>query len=160
MRIRLSYQQIADAQQAVWKGLPWADHSNIAGSCWACGDGSEALERAHIVARAHGGSNEATNLLLLCSICHFEHPDSLPFETQLLWLRTRESHVERKTREARKTIEALRMVGSEAELETWCRQRGPLNDARAAATRPHTLAANATWCSVSDFLNWKAAQAA
>ena len=43
--------------------------SNI---CWGCGMHKEhaTLERAHILARSAGGTDDATNLHLLCPTCH------------------------------------------------------------------------------------------
>ena len=40
-----------------------------AGVCMACGV-SEKCERAHIVALADGGANDASNLHMLCRCCH------------------------------------------------------------------------------------------
>ncbi|UOE45880.1 HNH endonuclease signature motif containing protein [Agromyces larvae] len=40
--------------------------------CWACGANVGYLERAHILARIEGGSNEPSNLHLLCPSCHLD----------------------------------------------------------------------------------------
>ncbi len=41
------------------------------GVCFACG-WRRSLERAHIVARLHGGSDNVDNIHLLCGHCHHE----------------------------------------------------------------------------------------
>jgi len=39
--------------------------------CWFCGyDDIGDLERCHIIARCEGGADDASNLQILCSICH------------------------------------------------------------------------------------------
>jgi len=45
--------------------------------CFACGNFIRALQRCHIVPLILGGSNELSNLHLLCPPCHFES-ESLP----------------------------------------------------------------------------------
>lgn len=53
-----------------------ADHADAVSAdwCFACGhcpgDDVEWTERAHITARADGGSNDVDNLHLLCPTCH------------------------------------------------------------------------------------------
>jgi hypothetical protein len=76
---------------AYWVGrtLPGTDRAPAldAGepSCFACGWFNEdtldplvgsGLERAHAVPRSIGGSNEPSNLALLCKHCHLEAPDT------------------------------------------------------------------------------------
>ncbi|MFE2477837.1 HNH endonuclease [Streptomyces sp. NPDC059389] len=72
--------------------------------CFACGWFSErwkkatpqaswqraTLERAHIVPRSLGGSDDAANLLLLCRSCHEESPDWSDPEQMARWISTRE----------------------------------------------------------------------
>ena len=62
-------------------------------SCWACGTTGDGFtpERAHVVAHADGGSNEPGNFVLLCALCHREHPDGQPWRVQRAWLLTRPS---------------------------------------------------------------------
>lgn len=38
--------------------------------CWSCGVASGSLERAHILARSLGGSDDVSNFHLLCAVCH------------------------------------------------------------------------------------------
>jgi 5-methylcytosine-specific restriction endonuclease McrA len=55
--------------------------------CWACGAfSSENLERAHIIARSHGGPDTAENYFLLCNYCHGNQPDGAGFDEQIDWL--------------------------------------------------------------------------
>ena len=77
-------EQLTDFQNQDW-GEP---------SCWACGkwesiqdpnadmgtifaswNGATFLERCHIVPRMLGGSNDCSNLVLLCKHCHKQNPD-------------------------------------------------------------------------------------
>ena len=65
--------------------------------CWACGTWREswtawrdaALERCHIVPHALGGTNEASNFLLLCKDCHLDSPDTPHREAMLRWAHDR-----------------------------------------------------------------------
>jgi hypothetical protein len=38
--------------------------------CWGCGFNVKHLERAHLLSRANGGSDDSDNLVLLCRFCH------------------------------------------------------------------------------------------
>lgn len=62
--------------------------------CWACGD-ERALEKAHIVAHAAGGTSDPDNYLLLCRECHKEQPDGASYDAQLRWLFTHETYIDR-----------------------------------------------------------------
>lgn len=53
-------------------------------SCWACGQ--TPIERAHINARAFGGSDQPGNFFLLCAYHHDLQPDLAPARTQAEWL--------------------------------------------------------------------------
>ncbi|MDD4963249.1 MAG: HNH endonuclease [Gallionella sp.] len=54
--------------------------------CWRCGYKS-ALERCHIVPSSRGGSEEPSNLVLLCGRCHREAPNVTDSKFMWLWLR-------------------------------------------------------------------------
>lgn len=56
--------RITAAQERLWRTLPHVGQDNPAGCCWACGDDRGLPERAHLVAQAHGGSDEPENLIL------------------------------------------------------------------------------------------------
>jgi hypothetical protein len=75
--------------------------------CWACGDEGTELERAHIVARAAGGTWDPSNFWLLCRQCHREQPDGASPEAQQLWLLSREPVLERFFRRFRETLQPL-----------------------------------------------------
>jgi hypothetical protein len=56
-----------------WRNWFWERHEDDPdnGCCFACGFISgRTLERAHIVARCNGGSDDVSNLHLLCHTCH------------------------------------------------------------------------------------------
>lgn len=94
--------EIAAAQRKLVATLPNV-RTDPAATCWACGYSDAALppatarlhaaapafkpQRAHIVARVHGGSWAPRNFLLLCHPCHKEQPDGACREDQLRWLR-------------------------------------------------------------------------
>lgn len=58
-----------------------ADH------CFACGFEQE-LQKAHILARSEGGSNEESNIHLLCNFCHRDS-ELISGETYYLWFKER-----------------------------------------------------------------------
>lgn len=99
--------KIAQAQKDLLPTLP-----NLKGNaewhCWACGDESRDLERAHIEPASAGGSDaDPTNFFLLCPRCHREQPDAAPREYQVRWLRERESFEAWCNRELREDMEAV-----------------------------------------------------
>jgi hypothetical protein len=58
--------------------------------CWACGwdvDACGTLERAHLVPRSLGGSDEPSNLVLLCRSCHRKAPNTDDAQYMLDWVR-------------------------------------------------------------------------
>ena len=46
------------------------DEDFSANYCWGCGHKCNYLERAHLLAKCEGGTDEENNLILLCRICH------------------------------------------------------------------------------------------
>lgn len=91
---------------SAWKSAsPWPHHveeQDAAESCWRCGFTADDFkpERAHIHAVRHGGTNEPSNLLLLCHVCHKEQPDAASREDQLAWLKAGESWMMRMMRDS------------------------------------------------------------
>ncbi len=86
---RPSIKRIVEAQRAVWMRVGLSE--DLAGeTCWACCLSEEGWrpERAHIVAKRHGGSVEPSNFFLLCASCHCDQPDGAPPAWQLEWLLT------------------------------------------------------------------------
>lgn len=68
-------------------GVSWGFHDDelVSDECWACGDVLR-LERCHIVSVCDGGTDDPSNLVILCMSCHVESeyltPDVFP-----VWLR-------------------------------------------------------------------------
>jgi hypothetical protein len=62
------------------------DWSEAHERCWRCGYKS-ALERCHIVPDSRGGSEEPSNLVLLCGRCHREAPNVTDSKFMWCWLR-------------------------------------------------------------------------
>lgn len=54
--------------------------------CWRCAH-KRKLQRCHIIPRALGGSEEPSNLVLLCAQCHSEAPNVNDSEFMWTWLR-------------------------------------------------------------------------
>lgn len=92
-------------------------------SCWACGYYSEDFdpERAHVTARANGGTGAPENFLLLCYGCHRSQPDGVSRSAQERWLlavepfsvRVRRSYVE----DEKMLREEARRLGAEDGIE-------------------------------------------
>ena len=64
-------------------GADWAEAHE---RCWRCGYKST-LQRCHIVPRALGGSDEPSNLVLLCHRCHREAPNISDPRFMWIWIR-------------------------------------------------------------------------
>ncbi len=100
---------------AYWSTVPveWSDGSTAPGeydvqSCWACDwpiEDCGPLERAHLVPRSLGGSDEPSNLVLLCRSCHRKAPNVDDRDYMLAWVRGYAS------REARRQWEKASEVG-------------------------------------------------
>ena len=54
--------------------------------CWRCGREAE-LQRCHIIPDALGGRDEASNMVLLCDICHEEGPNVADSEIMWDWIK-------------------------------------------------------------------------
>jgi 5-methylcytosine-specific restriction endonuclease McrA len=69
--------------EALWhrKGFDSPEEFLERGTCFACGD-ERAVERAHILARCSGGSDDASNIHILCRICH---KDSETLDGEAYW---------------------------------------------------------------------------
>lgn len=88
------------SQTSIWRFKSFDSRGEFLepGLCFACGWHSENLERAHIVARSLGGSDQAENLHLLCPMCHTDSeylgdPDTDPFQARYYaWFFARNMH--------------------------------------------------------------------
>jgi hypothetical protein len=79
----------------------WSQHEEESGlsvdwaeaheRCWACArkKGKRNFERCHIIPSALGGSNSASNLVLLCPRCHKQAPNVSDPSSMWFWLRSR-----------------------------------------------------------------------
>lgn len=54
-------------------GIDWGDGSAKT-NCWRCGC-EKRVQKCHIVPRSLGGSDDVSNLIPLCAICHDEAPN-------------------------------------------------------------------------------------
>lgn len=74
----------------------WMDHEDECGlavdwaeaqeRCWRCGYQTR-LQRCHIIPDSCGGSNEPSNLVLLCGRCHREAPNVQDRRFMWIWMR-------------------------------------------------------------------------
>jgi hypothetical protein len=60
----------------------------VPGECFACGD--RGVQRAHIIPRCYGGSDDIDNIHLLCARCHAESEGHRSYWTWLHWKRKNE----------------------------------------------------------------------
>lgn len=86
----------ANAVARAWNaaGREWVDEWGF--SCFACGrwepewEGCKAsfrgLERAHLLGKQFGGTNEADNFALLCKRCHQDSPDTPDTNDIMGWI--------------------------------------------------------------------------
>ena len=89
----------ANAVARAWNaaGREWVDEWGF--SCFACGrwepewEGCKAsfrgLERAHLLGKQFGGTNEADNFALLCKRCHQDSPDTPDTNDIMGWIDVR-----------------------------------------------------------------------
>ena len=77
--------------------------------CWACNqapsggrkryqDSFMGLERCHVIPSGLGGSNEPSNLVVMCSKCHSDNPDTADESAFWWWFDRVESSVARSVR--------------------------------------------------------------
>ena len=124
---------------------------NGPGCCFACGAyAGRGLERAHIVAKAHGGSYDPSNFWLLCHPCHREQPDGAPPAAQEMWRASRASHTDRLSEYLRKPMAAFMArvgtVANDAEAEVGVAAfEEALRVSRVAATRAENVRETVIW---------------
>jgi hypothetical protein len=73
----------ARAKDECGLAVDWAEAHTL---CWRCAHKRQ-LQRCHIVPRALGGSEDASNLVLLCKQCHAEAPNVADASFMWTWLR-------------------------------------------------------------------------
>lgn len=73
----------AQHQSECGLSVDWAEAEML---CWRCAHKRQ-LQRCHIVPRALGGSEEPSNLVLLCGQCHAEAPNVAEPDFMWTWLR-------------------------------------------------------------------------
>lgn len=82
-----TFNEIVDYWSAVQSecglSVDWAEARRL---CWRCAQARK-LQRCHIVPRALGGTEDPSNLVLLCKQCHAEAPNVTDPEFIWVWLR-------------------------------------------------------------------------
>lgn len=126
-----------------WK--TWLDKENLdwgEPSCWACGKidnkvnlnkglntmkdiynawNNTNLQRCHIVPKSLGGSNDMSNLFLMCSECHDEAPDTTSKKIFLNWVKEQDYHWD-VFEEAIKVFKMLGIdIGKKEESDKFCK---------------------------------------
>jgi HNH endonuclease len=105
---------MSPAGRARWPGAPWKCINIDEPCCFGCGYSREhessdwrrawmvsGLDRAHVVGIAEGGSDDISNLVLLCGRCHREHPRTHLARETFEWLDKRESWMDALARRIR-----------------------------------------------------------
>ena len=96
MPIKTTHKEIVDYwSQYIYEGDMGTDWSEALNHCWRCGyeHKTKSLHRCHIIAKQFGGEDKASNLVLLCSICHGESP-SFSDDPTVIWDWIRRDHAE------------------------------------------------------------------
>lgn len=85
-----SHKQVVSAQSLLLQTLDSEIQANPESTCWSCKYEYKTGKpvRAHLIAVKHGGSDRASNMLLLCDNCHKNQPDGASIDVQLMWLRS------------------------------------------------------------------------
>jgi hypothetical protein len=158
-----SAELISSAQIDVVSRLRWGANINPSECCWACGIDNIEPQRAHIVARSNGGSDDPTNFFLLCGRCHKRQPDAATQETQIQWLLSQDCYLEERAEQAYRLANAIRDASEELEADDILMDylAGPFIDQlrevattaiqKSGSTSPETVYANATWSFVDHF---------
>jgi hypothetical protein len=132
--------------------------------CWACSaETGEQLQRAHVVAVCHGGSNEPGNFYLLCWVCHREQPDGAPADVQLEWLASHESQMARMSRLlmpilawiSRSVVDVDLLEDTNAQNGLACLMKGGVYDpeAKAASSHPMNELSTKLWVAARKFVD-------
>jgi hypothetical protein len=66
------------------------DESEAHELCWRCGC-KRKLQKCHIVAKQFGGTDDVSNLIPLCALCHDEAPDVTDPDAIWEWIRATRS---------------------------------------------------------------------
>ena len=63
--------------------------------CWVCGKEGEKgkLERSHIIPHALGGRCYEDNLILMCSLCNGDNPETIYYDDFWLWVKNRNKKI-------------------------------------------------------------------
>jgi hypothetical protein len=97
-------------------------------TCYACGwypmtkdQGYNGFQRGHLIDHAHGGSSDASNLVLLCSMCNATMPVSRPGQEDqaIAWVRHQPSWM---PAAAVKAQAVLGYVNEHGQLPPWLTQ--------------------------------------
>lgn len=86
-------------KQARWAAKSFVCHENAVYSftsienmdeavsrCWCCGRVSSGLQRCHIIPKSLGGTDEPSNVIPLCNVCHDMAPDVACSEAIWYWI--------------------------------------------------------------------------
>lgn len=64
-------------------GCDWDDEADV--RCWRCGH-LRTHQKCHIIPKSLGGSDEPSNLIALCSMCHDEMPNVRDAKEVWMWI--------------------------------------------------------------------------
>jgi hypothetical protein len=115
----------AQHQDECGLSVDWAEAEKL---CWRCTQGRN-LQRCHIIPHALGGSEEPSNLVLLCAQCHAEAPNVADSTFMWTWLRAHAVSVygsywyQRGLREYEFVYRTKPFLGMEEDAKVLSRQR-------------------------------------
>ena len=87
--------------------------------CYACGCPTKHLQRCHIVPKSAGGSNENSNIFLMCEPCHSDNPDTVYPEFFFLYVKNRESFVSSQCRQIKFILDYLQEKATPEEISNF-----------------------------------------
>ena len=65
----------------------WGDWDTDWNMCWCCGHSTIHLQKCHLTPRSLGGSDDPSNIVPLCSLCHDKAPDVLDPQVMIDWIK-------------------------------------------------------------------------
>jgi len=84
--IKVTPKEILDYwKERIYEGDLGVDISEGLEHCWRCGC-KKVLHKCHIIPESLGGVTEASNLILLCGVCHGEAPNVNNKKTIFRWI--------------------------------------------------------------------------
>lgn len=88
-------------------------------SCYACGKFDRHLMRCHMTPKALGGSNENSNLFLMCRDCHAENPDTVYLDLFHKYIKNRRVHSTKLFQDIQHNLKYIMEDATQEEINAW-----------------------------------------